>query len=96
MAGTFLISCSTECFHSHYSIRLYGTRTLKPLGTLKYHKAGCQAVEFARSCATDEDEDEDEDEEMSREDEMNRARWLVGAGKDHRVSIWALMNFDKL
>ena len=41
------------------------------------------------------DETSDDEDEMSRDDEMNRARWLVGAGKDHRVSIWALMSFDK-
>ncbi|KAG5644377.1 hypothetical protein DXG03_008605 [Asterophora parasitica] len=29
------------------SIRLYATRTLRPLGTLRYHKTGCQAVDFA-------------------------------------------------
>ena len=75
---------------------------MKPLGTLKYHRTGCQSIEFARSYdmvkeggSTDEtNEDEDEDE-MNRDDEMNRARWLAGGGKDHRVSIWALMNFDK-
>src|ERR1700733_11818430 len=30
-----------------FSIRLYATRTMKPLGTLKYHKTGCQVLEFA-------------------------------------------------
>ncbi|KAJ7637684.1 WD-40 repeat-containing protein [Mycena polygramma] len=28
---------------------LYSTKNLKPLGTLRYHKSGCQALEFARS-----------------------------------------------
>ncbi|KAF8623672.1 hypothetical protein AX17_007370 [Amanita inopinata Kibby_2008] len=28
-------------------IRLYSTKSLKPLGTLRYHKTGCQAIEFA-------------------------------------------------
>ncbi|KAK0465642.1 WD40-repeat-containing domain protein [Armillaria novae-zelandiae] len=30
-------------------IRLYSTKSFKPLGTLKYHKNGCQAVAFART-----------------------------------------------
>jgi ASTRA-associated protein 1 len=84
-------------------IRLYSTRTLKPLGTLDYHKGGCQTVVFARSlqhtalAANVEreltgDDSEDEDE-MDEEEKRTRARWLVGGGKDHRVSIWVLMTF---
>jgi hypothetical protein len=87
-------------------IRLYSTKTLKPLGTLKYHKDGCQTVIFARllhhsalsadvgeqpSIVNDDGSDEDE---MNEEDKMARTRWVVGGGKDHRVSIWALMSFD--
>ena len=82
-------------------IRLYSTRTLKPLGTLKYHKTGCQAVEFARSIEsvgtagnyyTGEDEDQ---YEMSEEEKAERVRWLVGGGKDSRVTMWQLTSFEK-
>ncbi|KAF8896230.1 WD-40 repeat-containing protein [Infundibulicybe gibba] len=88
-------------------IRLYATRAFKPLGTLKYHKTGCQALEFARSLdrvpkpdlgvQDDHDRrgDEDEDEEMSAEEKAARARWLVSGGKDGRVAVWALIDFDR-
>ena len=84
-------------------IRLYSTKTLKPLGTLDYHKGGCQTVIFARSLqqtalvsnvgqelTSDDSEDEDE---MNEEEKRTRTRWLVGGGKDHRVSIWVLITF---
>lgn len=87
-------------------IRLYSTKTLKPLGTLNYHKDGCQTVIFARlmhptafsanvgeepSIANDDGSDEDE---MNEEEKMARTRWVVGGGKDHRVSMWTLMSFN--
>lgn len=77
---------------------------MKSLGTLKYHKTGCQSVEFSRSIDVmkdaifgDENRDDgvESEDEMSHDEKVRRARWLVGGGKDHRVSIWALMNFDK-
>ena len=88
-------------------IRLYSTKTLKPLGTLNYHKDGCQTVIFARplhhtalsadvgeepSIANDDGSDEDE---MNEEEKMARTRWVVGGGKDHRITIWSLMSFNK-
>ncbi|KAJ7632862.1 WD-40 repeat-containing protein [Roridomyces roridus] len=72
-------------------IRLYSTKTLRPLGTLRYHKIGCQALEFARSV----DSEEDEDEEMSAAEREARGRWLAAGSKDHRVSLWALISFEK-
>jgi len=83
------------------SIRLYATRTMKPLGTLKYHKTGCQAVEFARSIGTAAvkgkrmNDDEDSDDEMNEDEQAARARWLVGGGKDNRISVWSLISFTK-
>ncbi|KAJ7352641.1 WD-40 repeat-containing protein [Mycena albidolilacea] len=82
-------------------IRLYSTKNLKPLGTLRYHKSGCQAVEFARPVHADVtthpkgDEDDDEDEEMTSEELEARGRWLAAGAKDHRVSLWALISFAK-
>lgn len=83
-----------------FRIRLYSTKTLKPLGTLGYHKDGCQAVAFASTqalqakgvCESSQDED-DSDEEMGNNEKEARSRWLVGAGKDSRVSIWTLISF---
>jgi len=78
-------------------IRLYSTKTLKPLGTLSYHKEGCQAVSFAHSLSEDsapEDSDENsDDEEMGTVEKEARGRWLVAAGKDTRVSIWEMISF---
>ncbi|KAJ3566141.1 hypothetical protein NP233_g7182 [Leucocoprinus birnbaumii] len=82
------------------SIRLYSTRTFKSLGTLKYHKSTCQAVEFARSSGCDHLESQSEsgivsDDEMSSEEKAERDRWLLGGGKDGRISIWSLIQFSK-
>ncbi|KAK7054709.1 Astra associated protein 1 Asa1 [Paramarasmius palmivorus] len=76
-------------------IRLFTTKKLKPLGTLKYHKSNCQAVEFARSIQERTPPEDDEDEEMTREELERRGRWLVGGAADNRISIWELMNFEK-
>ncbi|KIJ67111.1 hypothetical protein HYDPIDRAFT_109119 [Hydnomerulius pinastri MD-312] len=76
-------------------VRLYSTKTFKPLGTLVYHKENCQALAFASSFSdhpTDTDNDEDD---MTVEEKRQRGRWLVTAAKDTRVSIWALMSFEK-
>ena len=88
---------------------MYSTKTLKPLGTLNYHKDGCQAVIFARSLhhialsadvlvdvaeePTSVASGGSDEDEMDEEEKMARTRWLVGGGKDHRVSIWTLMSF---
>ncbi|TFK40280.1 WD-40 repeat-containing protein [Crucibulum laeve] len=80
-------------------IRLYSTRSFKPLGALKYHKSNCQAIEFARSLNENLDDKtelfEYNDEEMNEQERAERARWLVGGSKDNRVSIWTLISFDK-
>ncbi|KAJ7034964.1 WD-40 repeat-containing protein [Mycena alexandri] len=78
-------------------IRLYSTKNLKPLGTLRYHKSGCQAAEFARSVdvTTPAEADEDEDDEMTVEEREARGRWLAAGAKDHRVSLWTLISFEK-
>lgn len=87
-------------------IRLYSTKTLKSLGTLVYHRDHCQAVAFARSLprtnvrfesgvVADVIEDQKSDsEDDDDEGKMRRCRWLVSGGKDHRVAIWTLMNFE--
>lgn len=81
-------------------MRLFSTKNLKPLGTLEYHKGGCQAVVFANALASETKEgtagdESDEEEEMSREDMARRSRWLASAGRDGRVAIWALISFEK-
>lgn len=86
-------------------IRLYSTKKLKSLGTLAYHKGGCQAVAFANPSATTTeaesvlknsvlDEESDDEDDMNQDEKVTRCRWLVGGGKDHRVSVWTLMDFE--
>ncbi|KAG2343527.1 WD-40 repeat-containing protein [Suillus weaverae] len=84
-------------------VRLYSTKTFKLLGTLVYHKQGCQAVTFA--CAMDppfgnasfleEDDSSGDEDEMTIEEKHARARWLIAGSADAKVSIWALMSFEK-
>ncbi|KAJ7127087.1 WD40-repeat-containing domain protein [Mycena epipterygia] len=77
-------------------IRLYSTKTLKPLGTLRYHKVGCQAVEFARTATgggAAHDQDDSDDDEMGLVEKEARGRWLAAGAKDQRVSLWGLISF---
>ena len=87
------------CSRLYSRIRLYSTKKFKPLGTLKYHKSACQCLEFARSIQFQENPDDEEidsdDEELSKEEKLDRSRWLIAGGKDNRVSIWSLMSFEK-
>ncbi|KAJ7227068.1 WD40-repeat-containing domain protein [Mycena pura] len=78
-------------------IRLYSTKNLKPLGTLRYHKNGCQAVEFAHQlhATPATDDEDDDDDELSMEEQEARGRWLAAGAKDHRVSLWTLISFEK-
>ncbi|KAI0710149.1 WD-40 repeat-containing protein [Earliella scabrosa] len=78
-------------------IRLFSTKSFKPLGTLSYHKKNCQSVAFARydtqggSCAHAADDDDD----MTEAEKVERTRWLVSGGQDGRVGIWSLMEFGR-
>ncbi|KAI0749468.1 WD-40 repeat-containing protein [Daedaleopsis nitida] len=83
-------------------IRLYSTKTFKPLGTLSYHKKNCQAVAFARSepqaparSASSAATEDDEDDEMTEDEKTERTRWLISGGQDCRMAIWSLMSFGK-
>ncbi len=90
----------TLTWTGQHRVRLYSTKSFKPLGTLSYHKKNCQSVAFARSqlqslpreAAGGGDEEEDE---MSEDEKEERARWLVSGGQDNRVAIWSLIEFGK-
>ncbi|KAG1779217.1 WD40-repeat-containing domain protein [Suillus placidus] len=83
-------------------VRLYSTKTLKLLGTLVNHKQGCQAVMFASHinhvplCGDlREDDSSGDEDEITLEEKYTRNRWLIAGSTDAKVSIWALMNFEK-
>ncbi|KZT53245.1 WD40 repeat-like protein [Calocera cornea HHB12733] len=75
------------------SIRLYSTKTFKSLGALAYHRDSCYAVAFA--CLHPRQRDPNDDDSDDEQEADKRTRWLAAGGKDTRVSIWELMDFDK-
>ncbi|KIJ51473.1 hypothetical protein M422DRAFT_74312 [Sphaerobolus stellatus SS14] len=73
-------------------IRLYSSRTFKSLGTLSYHKDGCYAAAFARykdNAASAFDGGEEEEAIGST------SRLFVSSGKDTRIALWELKDFEK-
>lgn len=81
-------------------VRLYSTKSFKPLGTLAYHKKNCQCVAFARAqpapaALPTDSRNEESDDEMTEQEKIDRTRWLTSGGQDSRVAIWSLMNFGK-
>ncbi|KAJ6505919.1 hypothetical protein DFH09DRAFT_1200587 [Mycena vulgaris] len=67
-----------------HKIRLYSTKSMKPLGTLRYHENGCQAVEFARAESGGEAEDDGDDyDELSAAERGARGRWPAAGAKDY-------------
>ncbi|KAG1790137.1 WD-40 repeat-containing protein [Suillus plorans] len=78
-------------------VQLYSTKTLKLLGTLV-----CQTVTFASHIdrvplggdLKEGDSCSDEDE-ITVEEKHARGRWLIAGSTNAKVSIWALMDFEK-
>lgn len=75
------------------SIRLYGTKTFKALGTLTYHKEGCYTLAFSNQLT--ERDLTDDDDDLSAAQKAGRRLWLASGGKDGRVCIWPLSPFSK-
>jgi hypothetical protein len=75
------------------SVRLYGTKNFKPLGTLSYHKQGCYALTFSNQLA--EEDLNNNDDDLSAEERAGRRLWLASGGKDSRVCIWPLLSFSR-
>ena len=74
------------------SIRLYGTKNFKALGTLTYHKQGCSALAFSNQFT--EGDLNNDDEDLSAEEKAGRRLWLASGG-DSRVCIWPLSSFSR-
>jgi hypothetical protein len=71
-----------------------------------HHKQGCRAVTFAslvdspsgstpHGGSTNEDNSSGDEDEMTVDEKRARTRWLVAGSTDAKVSIWALINFEK-
>jgi WD40 repeat protein len=91
-------------------IRLFSASTGKPLGELSYHRESVHILAFANTRAlkdfglgaegnevesTIEIGEEGSDSEQADESAEFRERWLVSGGKDRRVALWSLMDFDR-
>lgn len=89
-------------------IRLFSAASLKPLGTLAYHRETVHTLAFAspephgREAETDKastielgnKEDEDSDDEDGQGGIGPRSRWLGSGGKDRRIALWSLKQFS--
>ncbi|KAL7409943.1 WD40-repeat-containing domain protein [Mrakia frigida] len=86
------------------SVRLFSTKSFKPLGTLPYHRDTCHVLAFANSPAPptsssspterEEEEESDDDEEDEAGLVRGRDRWLATGGTDARVAVWELIDFE--
>jgi WD40 repeat protein len=86
-------------------IRLFSASTGKPLGDLSYHRESVHILAFANTGASKNEGNEVEstieigeegsDSEQEDESAESRERWLVSGGKDRRVALWSLMDFDR-
>jgi WD40 repeat protein len=72
-------------------IRLFSTKSGKPLGTLRYHKTACQTLAFAHHFSDSTVEEDD----LDRDRKLETRFWLLGGGKDGRISVWNLVDLGK-
>jgi hypothetical protein len=93
------------------SVRLYSTKSFKPLGRLDYHRDTCHVVAFptlrsanekSSSAAAGTSDGLEDDESDLDDDGMTTGaagpvmeRWLASGGLDGRVAVWALMDFER-
>jgi len=79
-------------------VRVYGTKAMKELAVLKWHKEGCYAVSFAEVLDTPEEETREGKEIVKRntaltvkEERILKAKmthWIAVGSKDGKVSLW--------
>ncbi|WWC62940.1 uncharacterized protein I303_105538 [Kwoniella dejecticola CBS 10117] len=89
-------------------IRLFSAQSLKPLGTLTSHRETVHALSFANAqdeeganveslaeeASTIDIEDESDEDEVDVDDLPPKERWLASGGKDTKVALWGLMDFE--
>jgi hypothetical protein len=82
---------------AHARIRLFSAATLKPLGTLAYHRESVQALAWAspepappRRAGTQAfgDDSDSESEDGGEADAGDPANWLASGAKDRRIALW--------
>ncbi|CAG8707810.1 8963_t:CDS:2, partial [Acaulospora morrowiae] len=82
-------------------IRVFSSKSLKPLAILQYHRESVYALAFSlilgqdaiKQSATFENEPKDKnvDDRIVQEQRQQFAKhYLVGSGKDHRISLWEI------
>ncbi|WWD05229.1 hypothetical protein V865_003302 [Kwoniella europaea PYCC6329] len=90
-------------------IRLFSAESFKPLGTLSSHRETVHTLSFANpidqtqmvqdtddeSTIDIEDDDNSGNEDDDDSDVPPRERWLASGGKDTKVALWGLMDFEK-
>ncbi|ORX37077.1 WD40-repeat-containing domain protein [Kockovaella imperatae] len=87
-------------------IRLFSAASLKPLGTLAFHRETVHTLAFANCVPVTNDtiapgdtastldlEAEDSDEEEETREQLLRGRYLASGGKDTRIALWLLKDF---
>ena len=87
-------------------IRLFSSATGKPLGDLDYHRESVHVVAFAHLTTASElagevestielgQEEDSDSEDLAEGTRPSRERWLVSGGKDRRVGLWELIDFN--
>ncbi|KAF0533488.1 WD40 repeat-like protein [Gigaspora margarita] len=73
-------------------IRIFSSKSMKPLAILSYHRESVYALAFSRIESMDE-QDHDKSTEEGKDlgnEERTEKHYLVGGGKDQRISLWEI------
>ena len=88
-----------------FSIRLFSAASLKPLGTLSFHRETVHSLAFGKrappheassledAASTLEIGEDSDDEADGSDDSVPKERWLASGGKDKRIALWVLKDF---
>ncbi|CAG8452921.1 28315_t:CDS:2 [Dentiscutata erythropus] len=74
------------------NIRIFSSKSLKPLAILSYHRESVYALAFSRILSMDE-QDRDKSIEEGKDlgnEERTEKHYLIGGGKDQRISLWEI------